>query len=166
MGNLFCCHKARPHCLTFSLAGFLKPVSRFWHLSLNFALGVLLQLNYHSIGTRKQEDTLLEKQSKVPRYNMKCRGKPDTTWNIPRSITFSPLHFMLYRRKFITFWTVHIVADWEWERKQVTLSQRKSTFRNITWNVAGKRDTTLNISCIIMFSSTFHVISWKFGLLF
>ena len=40
---------------------------------------------------------LLEKQSKFPRYKMKCRGKPDTTWNIPRSITFSPLHFVLFR---------------------------------------------------------------------
>ena len=30
---------------------------------------------------------------------MKCRGNHDTTWNIPRSITFSPLHFMLYRGK-------------------------------------------------------------------
>ena len=25
------------------------------------------------------ETTLLEKQSKFPRYHMKCRGKPDTT---------------------------------------------------------------------------------------
>ena len=31
----------------------------------------------------------LEKQSKFPRYNMKSRGKRDTTWNIPRSITLS-----------------------------------------------------------------------------
>ena len=46
-----------------------------------------------------------------------------------------------------------------------TLSQRKSTFRVITLNVAAKRDTTRNISCSIMFSSTFHVISRKFGLL-
>ena len=30
---------------------------------------------------------LLEKQSKFPRYKMKCRGKPDTTWNIPRYIS-------------------------------------------------------------------------------
>ena len=37
---------------------------------------------------------------------MKCSGKPDTTWTIPRSITFSPLHFMLYRGKSITFGTV------------------------------------------------------------
>ena len=27
------------------------------------------------------------------------RGKPDTTENIPRSITFTPLHFMFYRGK-------------------------------------------------------------------
>ena len=39
---------------------------------------------------------------------MKCRGKRDTTWNIQRSIAFSPLHFMLYRRKSITFWTVQV----------------------------------------------------------
>ena len=50
--------------------------------------------------------TLLEKQSKFPRYNMKCRRKPDTTWNIPRSITFTTQHFMLYRGKSITFGTV------------------------------------------------------------
>ena len=37
---------------------------------------------------------------------MKCRGKPDTSWTIPRSITFSPLHFMLYRGKSIIFGTV------------------------------------------------------------
>ena len=37
---------------------------------------------------------------------MKSRGKRDTTWNILRSITFSPLHFMLYRGKSITFGTV------------------------------------------------------------
>ena len=50
--------------------------------------------------------TLLEKQSKFPRWNMKCRGKLDTIWTIPRSITLSPLHFMLYRRKWISFGTV------------------------------------------------------------
>ena len=38
---------------------------------------------------------------------MKWREKPDTTWNIPRSITFSPLHFILYGEKWITFGTVH-----------------------------------------------------------
>ena len=51
--------------------------------------------------------TLLEKQPKFPWYNMKCRGKHDTTWNIPRNITFSPVHFMLYRGKWITFGTVY-----------------------------------------------------------
>ena len=34
-----------------------------------------------------------------------------------------------------------------------TLSQRKSTFRDKTWNEPGKRDTTLNISCSIWFST-------------
>ena len=48
--------------------------------------------------------TLSKKLSIFPRYNIKCRGKRDTTWNIPRSITFSPLHFMLYRGKSIFFW--------------------------------------------------------------
>ena len=40
--------------------------------------------------------TLLEKQSKYPWYNMKWRGIPDTTWTIPRTITFSPLHILCY----------------------------------------------------------------------
>ena len=39
--------------------------------------------------------------------NMKCLGKRDTIWNIPRSIMFSPLHFMLYRGKWNTFGTVY-----------------------------------------------------------
>ena len=30
-------------------------------------------------------------------------GNHDTTWNIPRYITFSPIHFMLYRGKSIAF---------------------------------------------------------------
>ena len=41
-------------------------------------------------------DTLSKMQSKFPGYNMKYRGKRETTWNIPRSISFSPPHFMLY----------------------------------------------------------------------
>ena len=44
---------------------------------------------------------------KFLRYNMKCLGKRDTIWNIPRSIMFSPLHFMLYRGKWNTFGTVY-----------------------------------------------------------
>ena len=40
---------------------------------------------------------------KFPRYNMKCSGKHDTIWNIPHSITFFPLHFMLFRGKSISF---------------------------------------------------------------
>ena len=38
---------------------------------------------------------------------MKCSGKHDTTWTIPRSITFPPPHFMLYRGKSISFGTVY-----------------------------------------------------------
>ena len=47
-----------------------------------------------------------------------------------------------------------------------TLSQRESIFRTIAGNLAGKRDTTRNFLCSISFSSTFHVITRKFGLLF
>ena len=39
---------------------------------------------------------------------MKCSGKHDTTWTFSRSIMFSPLHFMLYRGKWISFGTVHV----------------------------------------------------------
>ena len=44
----------------------------------------------------------VKSKSKFPRYNMKWKGKPDTTWNIPRSITFSPLHFI--SRKVAYLW--------------------------------------------------------------
>ena len=50
--------------------------------------------------------TLSEKESKFPQYNMKCSGEHDTTWNIPCTFTFPPLHFMLYRGKYIFFGTV------------------------------------------------------------
>ena len=33
----------------------------------------------------------------------KCSGQHNTTWNIPRSITSPPLHFMLYNGKSISF---------------------------------------------------------------
>ena len=62
---------------------------------------------------------LLEKQSKFPRYNMKCRGKRDTTWNIPRNITFSPLHFMLYRGQLITFGSVDKIFKVSWKNLKV-----------------------------------------------
>ena len=41
---------------------------------------------------------------------MNCSGKHDTTWNILRSITFSLLHFMLYRGKSISFGTVYALC--------------------------------------------------------
>ena len=44
-----------------------------------------------------------------------------TTWNIPLSITFSLLHFMLYRGKSITFVTV----CQEWRFRKVVITQRK-----------------------------------------
>ena len=50
--------------------------------------------------------TLLDKQFKFPQYKMKCRGNPNTIWNIPRNITFPLLHFMLYHGNSITFGTV------------------------------------------------------------
>ena len=41
---------------------------------------------------------------------MKCSGKNDATWTIPRSIAFSPLHFMLYRGKTFSLRTVYTVS--------------------------------------------------------
>ena len=53
---------------------------------------------------------------------MKCSGKADTTWAILRSITFSPLHFMLYRGKSNSFagpggdscWKEYGIGGEEW----------------------------------------------------
>ena len=67
--------------------------------------------------------TLLEKQSKFPRYKMKCTGKRDTTWTIPRSITISPLHFMLNRGKSITF---KLLTGWDSGRSNQT--EEKANF--------------------------------------
>ena len=50
--------------------------------------------------------TLSEKESNFLQYNIKCSGEHDTTWNIPCTFTFPPLHFMLYRGKYIFFGTV------------------------------------------------------------
>ena len=63
--------------------------------------------------TSQAVDALLENQSEYPRYNIKCLGKRDTKWTFPRCITFSPLHFMLYRGKSITCGTV-----WGWRLKR------------------------------------------------
>ena len=49
-------------------------------------------------------DYVVLKKSKFPRYYTKCRRKGDTTRNIPRSISFSPLHFVLYLGKMIYLW--------------------------------------------------------------
>ena len=40
--------------------------------------------------------TLLAEQSKFPRYNMKCRGKRDTTWNITRNVSRFPRYISSY----------------------------------------------------------------------
>ena len=74
-----------------------KILVKFWDINQSVTM------------TMKYSTTLLEKESKFPRYNMKCWGNPNTAWTIPRSVTFSPLHFMLYRRKLITFGTVYTV---------------------------------------------------------
>ena len=81
----------------------------YCHLKLYYnssTIRNMSQWRFFFILASSKRTALLEKQPKFPRYNMKCRGKPDTTWNIPRSITFSPLHFMLYHGKSITFVTV------------------------------------------------------------
>ena len=57
--------------------------------------------------------------SQFPRYKMKCRRKRDTIWNIPRNITFSPLHFMLYRGQLITFGTVDKIFKVSWKNLKV-----------------------------------------------
>ena len=40
--------------------------------------------------------TLLENQSKYPRYNVKCRGKQYTTWNIVRIVSRFPRYISCY----------------------------------------------------------------------
>ena len=50
--------------------------------------------------------TLLEKQSKFLRYNMKCRGKHDTTWNIPRSFPHYISCYSIYCGKSIIWASV------------------------------------------------------------
>ena len=63
-------------------------------------------VTYFNLQYSYNHTTLLQKLSQFPRYNMKYRGKRDTTLNIPRSITFFLLHFLLYRGKSISFGTV------------------------------------------------------------
>ena len=48
----------------------------------------------------------VQKVIQISEFNMKCRGKLDTTRNIPCSISISPLHFVIYLGKSITFGTV------------------------------------------------------------
>ena len=40
--------------------------------------------------------SLSKKKTKFPRWNTKLRGKRDTTQNIPRNISFSPLYILCY----------------------------------------------------------------------
>ena len=63
---------------------------------------------------------------------MKGRGKRDTTCNIRRSISFSPLHFILYRGKSITFGTVYSL-DWFYRLSLVLLYTVHCTLH--VWNI-------------------------------
>ena len=62
------------------------------------------------VDSRKWHDPITRihcpKSNTISAYNIKSSGKHDTTWNILRCITFSPLHFMLYRGKSISSGTV------------------------------------------------------------
>ena len=49
----------------------------------------------------------VQKKLQFSRYNTKYTAKRDTTRNIPSSISFSPLHFVLYLGKSFTFVTVY-----------------------------------------------------------
>ena len=89
---------------------------------------------------------------------MECSGKHDTTWNIPRSITFSPLHFMLYRGKSISYGTVDGMSTWsdrelvpqnwlKWFVKEGSQTWSKPVLKRsldsqaliwITWRLIGK----------------------------
>ena len=92
---------------TFSSCLVLKFGLEKCSLTCNTCTTTPLSLSYANSNTNRLEiilvRTLLEKQSKFQLYNIKCFGKHDTTRNIPRSITFAPLHFMLYRGKLISF---------------------------------------------------------------
>ena len=76
------------------------PISVFAFAVSNYLHASLYTLTYSCYSA------LSKKLSKFPRYNTKCRGKRDTTRNIPHSISFPPQHFVLYLGKSITFGTV------------------------------------------------------------
>ena len=86
---------------------------------------------------------------------MKCRGKHDTALKISRSITFSPLHNMLYRGKQISFGTVwhchfssptHPLAEFIFSA-QTTLEPFPAHSWAETWNILLNKlpDILLNI---------------------
>ena len=81
-----------------------KKTKHFLTLSLKEELSDSILLSGSAKNKRKEKTYLLhypKRNPKFSRYNMKCRGKPNTTWNIPRSIMFSPLYFMFNRGKSI-----------------------------------------------------------------
>ena len=56
-----------------------------------------------------------QKWSKCPRYNTECRGKPDTTRNIPHSISFSPRYISCYiAENRLSLWLVHRGLTKKW----------------------------------------------------
>ena len=91
-------------------------------------------------------------------------SKPEVTSHLESYLitncTFSYGYSKINKQGLVRFFACRTVLA------MYVLSQRKSIFSDITWNVAGKRDITRNISCSIMFSTTFNYIPRKFGLLF
>ena len=92
--------KQRGFLISFRLI--LKPASnsqetQTWEIALGELIGMksrrvfcVYSASASEVGTHAPfRATLLENQSKFPRYNMKCRGKHNTTRNFVRSISFS-----------------------------------------------------------------------------
>ena len=71
----------------------------------------------------KKRPYTVQKVIKISNINTKGRGKRDSTRNIPRIISFSLLHFVLYLGKSLTFRTVY------WKYSPVwTIFWRGNTF--------------------------------------
>ena len=60
-----------------------------WESCHGFESGVVKD-SVHCAIQKILHGTLSKKLSKFSRYNMKCRGKRDTTWNIPRVVSRFP----------------------------------------------------------------------------
>ena len=95
---------------------------------------------------------------------MKCRGKQDTTWNIPRSITFSPLHFMLDRRKSISFGTLYYTfMDMAWSEGMLSRSHSfwKVSILRISWDTATNIHTAKHSTFCSSSIPTLHILMCK-----